>query len=143
VWGHCHYFLFLKINSSTPILPHKWNALRERVSRVKKIWIILKAHIYLFFQYKNREWVREANNDKILTHVKKRLREDGWERLEKTSFIISLHFRTIINLFRLSKMSFYFIYVFSFFFFLNSRPKLSGEKILLWINFSHFYKKNW
>lgn len=33
-----------------------------------------------------------------------------------TGFIISLHFRTIINLFRLSKMSFYFIYVFFFFF---------------------------
>lgn len=36
--------------------------------------------------------------------------------LRETSFIIPLRFRTIINLFRLSKMSFDFIYVFFFFF---------------------------
>jgi hypothetical protein len=83
-----------------------------------------------------------------LTHVK----SCGWQRQtvtaerkkEKRVFIISLHFRTIINLFRLSKMSFYFIYVFLFVFFFSrvcrsayvlspSRDDDDGKKLLLLI----------
>lgn len=82
----------------------------------KILWIIPLKSTHLYFLKKFvSEW------EKLITTKFWRMSKRGFvrkaERAEKTSFIISLHFRTIINLFRLSKMSFYFIYVFSFFFF--------------------------
>lgn len=97
----------------------------------------------LLLKAQNREWVseKEANNDKILTHVKKKVEKER-EKLQSLSqenefYIISLHFRNIINLFRLSKMSFYFIYVFFFFSFSFS------SSAWCFLIFFYFFTKIW
>lgn len=150
-------FIASHFYSFSPLLQllKKFHALFKLPLRTRRLvsWWQKKSLKIIFI-----EWAREVNNDKILTHVKSiymcsPIKDDGEREklqslLKKTSFI-SLHFRTIINLFRLSKMSFYFIYVFSSSLSFSScawcllkySEKYDSLKILLWIIFT--FMKNW